>query len=465
MCKCVAPVSRPSSPAGFVQLQLRVPDWDGLVEQAGVGTSITTTVSPETSREASPLESPVSLASMSSAFDSAGDAIRLSTCAQADAMQPRMACSSPTPHGHCMLVLAKAGAVRAMCALFCSLTPLLGFAGRDARGLASSSGKKQRPRHGLPGGTEQLLESHGGEELHGVNVHAQQSRASADRAAPNNLSGQFERVRPIAWAEEQQEQQEASSSGASVALVPALGAIECWEPLIPAASPRAAEAAGPPVAVCSTGLVPSAGATLPTQMGDGAGVEGATLSSGDKWGTFEDSMQNKREQSRSPSTGSHGEEGPEEPTEAAGTGQSYEQEQALSKYRSLDDAAHIKSTTKISLQEIKKLLRRKWGHIKGEMEAGVHLLRACVTRCKVESLSLSLSPLSLRHSAAMLFNEPCQQCPVSQAFGSNALRHSAVSHRHSTLSLRHSAAMLFCIPSRLERVGCSSGLPLCNQVT
>ena len=51
-------------------------------------------------------------------------------------------------------------------------------------------------------------------------------------------------------------------------------------------------------------------------------------------------------------------------------------------YNSLEDQAHIKSTARISLQEIKKLLRHKWAQVKSGMEAGTQTLRGSVTRCK-----------------------------------------------------------------------------------
>ena len=56
---------------------------------------------------------------------------------------------------------------------------------------------------------------------------------------------------------------------------------------------------------------------------------------------------------------------------------------SLPQYSSLHDRAHIKSTAKISLLEIKKLLRHKWVHVKSQMEAGMQGLRVTVTRCKV----------------------------------------------------------------------------------
>ncbi len=137
----------------------------------------------------------------------------------------------------------------------------------------------------------------------------------------------------------------------------------------------------------------------------GAGSEG--ISSGDKWGAFEDGLHNKllceqsadttasacrslsvdatqtsdKDQSRQDSAQERERER-ERWRQVSGAVVSWSADTNAS-YSSLQDEAHIKTTAKISLQEIKKLLRGKWALVRREMDTSMHALRDAVTRCKV----------------------------------------------------------------------------------
>ena len=136
----------------------------------------------------------------------------------------------------------------------------------------------------------------------------------------------------------------------------------------------------------------------------GGGSEG--ISSGDKWGAFEDGLHedglqkkllceqsadttpsacrtlpSDKDQSRQDSAQERDRER-ESWRQASGAVVSWSADTHAS-YSSLQDEAHIKTTAKISLQEIKKLLRGKWALIRREMDTSMHSLRDAVTRCKV----------------------------------------------------------------------------------
>jgi len=100
------------------------------------------------------------------------------------------------------------------------------------------------------------------------------------------------------------------------------------------------------------------------------------LSSGDKWGAFEHATHSQEPQHHSPSTSTSLTLSVDNVEDDSST-----LRKAL-EYSSLQDQAHIKTTAKISLQEIKKLLRHKWMRVKGDMESSSLSLRASVTRCK-----------------------------------------------------------------------------------
>lgn len=159
-------------------------------------------------------------------------------------------------------------------------------------------------------------------------------------------------------------------------------------------------------------------AVVTGERNDGHGEDGsASLSSGDKWGAFEHGKlgahhlerveEGAGRQTEDPSGDRRSEEGQFNGQEDAALSNTASPIAAIHKsveescspdwvpqlndlarsslphYSSLHDRAHIKSTAKISLLEIKKLLRHKWVHVKSQMEAGMQGLRAAVTRCKV----------------------------------------------------------------------------------
>ena len=149
------------------------------------------------------------------------------------------------------------------------------------------------------------------------------------------------------------------------------------------------------------------------------------ISSGDKWGAFEDGLHedglhNKllceqladttpsacrtltsdKDQSRQDSVQDRERER-ETWRPASGAVVSWSADTNAS-YSSLQDEAHIKTTAKISLQEIKKLLRGKWALVRREMDTSMHALRDAVTRCKVSHHHTRLS-----HFAAYFLVHVC----------------------------------------------------------
>ena len=157
----------------------------------------------------------------------------------------------------------------------------------------------------------------------------------------------------------------------------------------------------------------------PATAAPSAAEETVALSSGDKWGAFEDAARLQKgvevEDSGSgdedPGEGGGGAGGREESWEReaswegvsesrrrlGASGSNWRRYSSLdddahikTRYSSLDDDAHIKTTAKLSLQEIKKLLRTKWAAVKGSMEASTLSLRRAVERCKVAQTVVAL---------------------------------------------------------------------------
>jgi hypothetical protein len=166
----------------------------------------------------------------------------------------------------------------------------------------------------------------------------------------------------------------------------------------------------------------------------GVGSEG--ISSGDKWGAFEDGLHedglhNKllceqsadttpsacrtltsdKDQSR-PDSACARERERERWRQASGAVVSWSADTNAS-YSSLQDEAHIKTTAKISLQEIKKLLRGKWALVRREMDTSMHALRDAVTRCKVSHPRL---------------RPPCESIPALPLMTRMVYHHTRLSH-------------------------------------